>query len=266
MNPKLSVVIPCYNHGQFVQEALESVFAAGRNDIEVIVVDDGSTDPRTIQEMRTLSRDPRLTLIQQKNQGLAAARNNAISAAAADYLLPLDADNRIRPAYLEHGIAVLDAKPKIGVVYGDAEYFGARTGPWKVGPFDRERLLEWNYIDACAVIRREVWEKNGGYRGGMPVMGLEDWDFWLKTYANGWQFEYIPEVLFEYRVMPGSMIHRARAQAQATEEFIADHHGRLYRAIWMERQSVSRTTQHLLRLVRQRMRDRLIPAGLRARN
>lgn len=265
MKPRLTVVIPCYNHGQYIQEALDSVFAAGRDDVEVIVVDDGSKDPRTIQEMEVLARDSRLTLIRQVNQGLAAARNAGIAAASADYLLPLDADNRIRPAYIEHGLAILDQNPHAGVVYGDAEYFGAQNGRWKVGPFQRERLLEWNYIDACAVIRKAVWENNGGYRRGMPVQGLEDWDFWLNTYAHGWHFHYVPEILFDYRVVPGSMIHRARAQARATEEYIADHYGRLYRAIWMERQSVTRTTQQLLKLVRERMKERLLPAGLRAR-
>ena len=91
-------------------------------------------------------------------------------------------------------------KPNIGVVYGDAEYIGMRTGRWHVGSFERDRLLRWNYIDACAVYRRSIWEQNRGYDGTMPVQGLEDWDFWLSTLAHGWKFAYVPEVLFEYRV------------------------------------------------------------------
>ena len=263
MNPRLSVVIPCYNHGQYVQEAIDSVRAAGRDDVEIIVVDDGSTDPRTQQEMERLATDPHLTLIRQPNGGLASARNAGITAARAAYILPLDADNRIRPAYIERGLAVLDASPEVGVVYGDAEYFGSRAGRWTIGPFDTERILAWNYIDACAVIRKSLWEQNGGYRRGMPVQGLEDWEFWLNTLSRGWRFHYVSDVMFDYRVMPGSMIEHARKQAKATEDFIADNYGRLYRSVWMQRQSVSRTFRLLLRLIRERLRDRAIAGAER---
>lgn len=265
MKPRISVVIPCYNHGQYVQEAIDSVRAAARDDIEIILVDDGSTDPRTQQEMERLATDPSLTLIRQPNGGLASARNAGIAAARAEYILPLDADNRIHPAYLERGISILDARPEVGVVYGDAEYFGSREGRWKIGPFDRERLLKWNYIDACAVIRKKLWEQNGGYRRGMPVQGLEDWEFWLHTLSHGWQFAYVPEVLFDYRVMPGSMIEHARKQAQATENFIADNYGRLYRGIWLERESVSRTARRLFQLIGQRLREKYLPGFLARR-
>lgn len=263
MKPRLTVIIPCYNHGQYVGEAISSVRASKRDDIEIIVIDDGSKDPTTIQVMDTLQNDPTLRVIRQANAGLAAARNVGFTEAQADYVLPVDADNRIRPDYIHRGIEILDAKPKVGMVYGDAEYFGAKTGLWKIGPFDRDRLLYWNYIDACAVIRKAVWKENGGYRGDMPTMGLEDWEFWLNMMTHGWHFEYIPEIMFEYRVLPGSMIHNARARADATENFIADHYGRLYRAAWLERRSVTRTTQQLIRMVGERLRDRL-PKTLRA--
>lgn len=265
MKPRLSVVIPCYNHGQYIEEAIASVRSAQRDDIEIIVVDDGSTDARTQQEMERLALDPNLTLIRQANSGLAAARNVGITAARAEYILPLDADNRIRPAYIERGIAILDAHPHVGVVYGDAEYFGSKTGRWKIGPFERERLLKWNYIDACAVIRKKLWEQNGGYRRGMPVQGLEDWEFWLHTLSHGWGFFYVPEILFDYRVMPGSMIEHARKQAQATENFIADNYGRLYRGIWLERESVANTARRLVQLIGQRLRDRFLPAAFARR-
>jgi hypothetical protein len=91
----------------------------------------------------------------------------------------------------------------------------------------------------------------------MPVQGLEDWEFWMNTLSHGWHFRYVPEVMFDYRVMPGSMIERARGQAKATEDFIADHYGRLYRAVWMERASVRRTAERLVDLIRQRLSERM---------
>jgi glycosyltransferase involved in cell wall biosynthesis len=246
--PRLSVVIPCYNHGAYLPEAIESVQSAKREDIETIVVDDGSTDPLT-REVVSKLKGERLTVIQQKNSGLAAARNIAIRAAKADYILPLDADNRIRPAYIAQGISILDANPKAGVVYGDSQYFGAKSGVYKTGLFDLERIMEWNYIDACAVLRRAVWEQHGGYDGKMPVMGLEDWDMWLGAASRGWELVYVPEVLFDYRVMPGSMLARSHADMEKTERYMAQKYGLLYREAFrrlrQERRSLSSTAKVL---------------------
>ena len=205
---KVSVVVPCFNDGEFLPEAVASVMNISRDDIELIVVDDGSTDGRTRTEVDALIASG-LRVIRQQNRGLAAARNAGVLASEAKYILPLDADNRLRLSYIEHGIRILDANPHIGVVYADAEYIGMRAGRWHVGSFDRDRLLRWNYIDACAVYRRSIWEQNGGYDSTMPIQGLEDWDFWLSTFAHGWNFAYVPEVLFEYRVTENSMIARA---------------------------------------------------------
>ena len=203
--PRASVVIPCFNHGEFLAEAVASITSIKRDDIELIVVDDGSTDDRTCKEMDSLKAQG-IEVVWQENKGLAAARNAGIRASQGEYILPLDADNRIRESYLEHGIRILDSNPQIGVVYGDAEFFGTRTGRWTVGPFQKERLLTWNYIDACAVLRRCVWEQNQGYDGTMPIQGLEDWDFWLGALEHGWEFAYVPEILFDYRIVKESMI------------------------------------------------------------
>ena len=227
----VSVVIPCFNHGEFLWEAVASVTSIKRNDIELIVVDDGATDERTRKEIAALV-DRGIKVIRQKNQGLAAARNAGINVSQGEYILPLDADNRIRESYLDHGIRILDNNSQTGIVYGDAEFFGTRTGRWTVGPFQKERLLNWNYIDACAVFRRCIWEQNQGYNGTMPVQGLEDWDFWLGALERGWQFAYVPEILFDYRVSKESMITRTFGFEPQVEEFIAMKHGLLYRQAW----------------------------------
>ncbi len=263
---KVSVVIPCFNHGEFLPEAVASVVAAKRDDVELIVVDDGSTDERTRTGMGRLGKQG-ITVIRQGNQGLAAARNAGILASKGDYIFPLDADNRLRPAYIEHAMRILDGNPQVGVVYGDAEYIGARAGLWHVGPFDRNRLLQWNYIDACAVYRRSIWEQNGGYDGTMPVQGLEDWDFWLGALEHGWQFAYVPEVLFDYRVAKESMITRARPFVPQIEKFVAMKHGVLYRQAWLqlanERESVKATARNLSRLLKSRFRQKFQRDGKR---
>ena len=224
---RLTVVIPCYNHGEYLAEAVESVRQVRRNDVELIVVDDGSTDDYTRKEMDRLSSEG-VFVIRQKNGGLAAARNAGIRAAKGEYILPLDADNRIHPDYANEGIRILDTNPRVGVVYADANYFGTRSGRWRVGPFDKYRLLTWNFIDACAVYRRTVWEQNQGYDGTMPVQGLEDWDFWLGTMAHSWLFFYVPRILFDYRVGKESMITQTYSRKAEITRFITAKHSQLY--------------------------------------
>jgi glycosyltransferase involved in cell wall biosynthesis len=259
-------MIPCFNHGEFLPEAVASVARINRDDVELIVVDDGSTDEQTRSEMGALIAQG-IRVIRQQNCGLAAARNAGVRASNGEYILPLDADNRLRPDYIEHGIRILDSNPQVGVVYGDAEYIGIRTGPWQVGPFNQNQLLKWNYIDACAVYRRSVFDQNCGYDGTMPVQGLEDWDFWLNALGHGWQFAYVPEVLFDYRVAKESMITRTVGFEKQVEDFLARKHGLLYRQAWLlseanrlqlanQQESLKWTLRHLSRLLKSRFTQR----------
>jgi glycosyltransferase involved in cell wall biosynthesis len=256
---KVSVIMPCFNHGEFLPEAVESVRNTKRDDIELIVVDDGSTDERTRKEMDALSAQ-RINVIRQVNKGLAAARNAAVLASHGDYIFPLDADDRLRSGWIDRGIGILDSDPRVGVVYGDAQCFGTRADRWHVGPFDPERLLFSNFIHASALYRRSVWERSAGYDGTMPVQGLEDWDFWVGALERGWRFHYLPEVFFEYRRAEQSMLTRAIPLYDQVLEFVARKHGLLYRQAWLsavsERKSVKWTLNNLCKLLRCRVKAR----------
>jgi glycosyltransferase involved in cell wall biosynthesis len=235
---KMSIVIPCFNHGEFLAEAVASVTDIERDDVELIVVDDGSTDERTRRELDDLVAQG-IRVVRQENKGLAAARNAGILASQGEYIFPLDADDRLRPGWLDRGILILDSDQKVGVVYGDAQCFGVRSDLWVVGPFESARLLHWNYIHASALYRRSVWEQNRGYDsrmsdGTLPFRGLEDWDFWLGALENGWQFAYVSEVFFDYRVASESMVTRTHGFEKQIEKFIATKHGHLYRHSWLE--------------------------------
>lgn len=258
-SPNISVIIPCFNHGEYLPEAVASVTALKRDDAELIVVNDGSTDERTGKEMEALAAQG-IQVIRQENKGLSAARNAGILASQGKYILPLDADNHLRSGLIEQGMRILDANPQVGVVYGDAEYIGARTGRWQVGAFDRDKLLEWNCIDACALYRRAVWEQNGGYDSRM-VHGLEDWDFWLGALEHGWQFAYVPEVVFEYRVAQESMLTRSHVRVRQNEQFVATKHGLLYRQAWQQRgyqqESVKWACRNLARVLRSRLKKKI---------
>lgn len=256
---KVSIVIPCFNHGKFLPEAVASVTKIGRDDIELIVVDDGSTDKGTVREVDKLVAQG-IKVIRQENKGVAAARNVGILASRGEYLFPLDADDRLRSGWIDRGIGILDSDPQVGVVYGDAECFGIRTGRWHVGPFDPDRLLHTNYIHCSALYRRSVWEQNDGYDGTMPVQGAEDWDFWLGALENGWQFAYVPEILFDYRIAEQSMLTRLYGSGliEQLEEFLATKHGLLYRHAWLsllsEGQSARAVSRRLVALLASRVK------------
>lgn len=220
MNPKVSIVITCYNLGKYLNEAIGSVEQyPNKNDYEIILVDDGSTDNDTIEIIENL-KNPRLTIIRQANMGLAKARNNGIKSSKGDYIISLDADNKIRPNFISHCINFFDEEKSIGVIFGDFEYFENKSGIKKVGKFDYSKIIIHNYIDACAAFRKTVWQNVSGFDENMPIMGWEDWDFWLRLSSLGVQFKYIEEVCFDYRVRKDSMINNTNKHATKLYEYI----------------------------------------------
>jgi GT2 family glycosyltransferase len=226
----LSIVIPCHDDGELLIEAVASAERSAPEESELLIVNDGSRETRTLEVLAIL-RAAGYSVIDQENAGLAAARNRGIAAAHGRYLLPLDADNRLRPGFPGEAVRVLDAAPEVGVVYGDRQEFGIRSGRVPVPELDLDGLLRSNYIDACAVLRREVWEQCGGYDGTMPAMGWEDWDLWIGAAERGWRFHRLPGVTFEYRVRPGSMASRLlRAEfGEPLRLYMIDKHYDLYR-------------------------------------
>ncbi len=206
MVPIISIIIPCYNQGNYLEEALQSIAQYKEKDVyEIIIVNDGSTDSGTISILKELSAKG-LHVIQQVNKGLGAARNAGIKAASGEFILPLDCDNKIRPDYISEGIELLNEYPELDVVYANAEYFGEKGGIWESGEFNLQRLMIENYIDACAIFRKSTWERVGGYDEKMPVMGYEDWDLWLRIAFQNGRFKYINKVMFDYRYTSQSMI------------------------------------------------------------
>lgn len=258
-SPKVSVVIPCFNHGEFLPEAVASILNGKRPDTEMIVVDDGSTDERTRAEMNKLASNG-IHVIHQENKGLSAARNAGIRASKSEYIFPLDADDRARPNSIQRAIGTLDASAKVGIVYGDFHFFGTRNSAWQSGAFSVRRLMQENFIASSALFRRAVWEQNGGYDERMK-QGFEDWEFWLNAHEHGWQFSYIPEALFEYRQHEKSMLIEARKVESSVAEYVAAKHAALYRRDWaqlaFDHDSGKATFRNLRRIVAKRLKNKL---------
>lgn len=220
----VAIIIPCYNHGAYIREALDSFKELNSTEVEVVIVNDGSTDNQTLDVLNQLKQEG-FRVIDQKNQGLGKTRNNAIKATQAPYILPLDSDNRINPNYVRKAVEILEKQPEIGVVYSNPRYFGEREGIGELPDFNLQRLMLGNYIDACAVYRRSAWEAVGGYDENMPFMGVEDWEFWLHLAFKGYGFHHIPEPLYHYRVAPVSMIKKDTApNFQVLKAYIEQKH------------------------------------------
>lgn len=202
--PLISVIIPCFNHGHYLHECIGSVKRSSWPNIEVIVVDDGSTDAATIAVYATSVVDG-CTVIRKANAGLAAARNTGIEASTGNYILPLDADDRISPTYLEEAVPVLAQRPEVKVVYCQAEYFDGKVGAWHLPDFDMQTMLTQNLIFCSAMYRRADFDLTAGYNPNM-IHGFEDWDFWLSLLESGGEVHRLPKVHFFYRVKEGSMV------------------------------------------------------------
>ena len=200
--PKVSVIIPSYNLGQYIRETLDSVAAQTYTDWECLVVENGSTDGSLSIVNDYCYHDTRfIPVVYQENVGVAAARNRALELAEGEYILFLDADDLIAPGYMSAAVEVLDADPSLNVVYGRGQRFGAET-TWDLPPFSMDTMLARNclYI-SCFFRKAQAASFDPSFKSG-----FEDWDFWLCLLE---QFQephvlQLPEVYFYYRTRRGS--------------------------------------------------------------
>lgn len=210
---KVSVVIPCYNAGATIEEAVRSVFDQSYPNLEIIIVDDGSTDQHTLDLLSNADWG-RTKIIWKHNSGPASARNRAITESTGDYILPLDADDRIDPTYIEKAVKILDERPDVGIVYCKAMRFGDEEGPWGLPPFTVQELTIDNVIFVTSLFRREDWEAVGGFSESLKN-GVEDYDFWLKIVGKRHrEVVQIDEPLFFYRIQEVSRTTKFTDQRQ----------------------------------------------------
>jgi len=226
--PLVSVIIPCYNYGRFVEEALQSVLGQTYQNSEIIIVDDGSSDSFTKDKLTEIEsrRIPRLRMLHQTNQGVSRARNNGIMLAQGKYICCLDADDTLEPSYLEKCLIHLESK-NLDVCYSFFVVMG--NGNWisRTGNFDIETLKLRNCACGAAVFKKSFWKKSGGYNPNMHV-GYEDWDFWISLAERGARGVVIPEPLFKYRRHGRTKNEDAEMHHNLLYAQIKNNHPRLY--------------------------------------
>ncbi|MDD5555834.1 MAG: glycosyltransferase [bacterium] len=226
--PLVTVVIPCHNYGRFLDEALESALGQTLRNIEIIIVDDGSDDPFTVEKLAEIERRgiPNLMVRRQENQGVSRARNNAIAAAWGKYICCLDADDRIMPAYLKKCVAAMEAR-RLDISYSWVKIFGDEDREWGTEPFEIGTLTRRNCVPTAAVFTKEIWRRVGGFNPNMAG-GNEDWDFWLSVAEAGGRGEVIPAPLFHYRRHGVTRDARAIERHAELMEIMKRNHPSLY--------------------------------------
>lgn len=202
MNPKVSVIIPVYNMADYIEETVKSVLSSDYDNFEIILVDDGSKD-NSLSIAKNLSyKDDRIKVISQNNSGVSAARNNGISNALGEYIFPLDADDKIAPKLLSRSVKEFLSDKDVKCVTCRAEFFGSKTGEWKLREFSLPLIARKNMIPASAMFKKTDWERTGGY--STEIIAREDWDFWIGVLKDGGKVVRLDYIGLFYRIRENS--------------------------------------------------------------
>jgi hypothetical protein len=203
---QISVVIPCYNDGQFIDETILKLKQQTTAPLEIIVVNDGSTDQNTLTTLAAYANDPLVRVLHKENGRMSAARNFGVASAKGNIIAAIDADDYFDNRFFEKGLAVLATEPKTAVVTSYIKFFGNKTGVSKPRGGNAFNFLFSNQCPACAMVRKEVWDQVGGYDETMKL-GYEDWEFYIRITQLGFEVHVIPEFLLYYRQTNKSTLH-----------------------------------------------------------
>ncbi len=205
MSELISVIVPCYNQAQYLDECLQSVLDQTYQNWECIIVNDGSPDDTEQISKKWTEKDVRFKYFKKNNGGLSSARNFGIEHSQGEFILPLDSDDCISDNYLEDCIHEITQYNDIKVIYGKGQFFGEKNGEWILPKYSFDELKRINIIFCSAVFRKSDWLLNKGYDEKMKY-GLEDWEFWLNLMKRGGEARQIHSCTFFYRIKGGSML------------------------------------------------------------
>ena len=249
MQPVFSFIIPCYNHGEHLRGAIRSVEAIQDMPCEIIIVDDGSEQEATVKELKILEGEGYM-VIYQPNAGPGAARNNGIANARGRYIVPLDADDRIRAEYITNAFEILEHSPDIGAVYSDFKRFGASEAAEYHKAYSVQGLLLDNVVGSCVIFRKSAWETVGGYDEQLKKgYGWEDWEFWINLAAHGFKFQHIDVIRYDYFLSPNSRERsylQIKYKVNATISYLENKHKGFYDPSAIHESLINQITKHPL--------------------
>lgn len=215
--PAVSIIVPYYNMGRYLPETLRSLRAQTFEDYEILLVNDGSTEPDSQRLLRELEGTPGLRIIHKPNGGLSSARNEGLRQARGRWILPVDADDLLSPTFLGKAVEVMSRSPKLGYTTSLVSYFtedpGKPVGGWVPWGLERDALCLENVASTCtALMERRLLDELGGYDEWLT--SFEDWDVFCSMAERGYQGMVIPEFLFHYRVRLDSMTRTVATQSR----------------------------------------------------
>ncbi len=237
----LSVVIPYYNMGGYIEEAVRSVLGSGYPAIEIIIVDDGSTDKESLEKLRQLAApgwlaaggygsDTRsITVLRQKNAGLANSRNKGASVAKGEFLAFLDADDKVDPSYYEKAIRALRTNSNVFFAGAWVQYFGDSYALWPTFTPQPPYALVHNPVNSSGLVYKRAAFLAGGLNDKKTDYGLEDYASVVSMLSRGFNGVVLPEALFHYRVRKGSMFRQVtREKFMFSYRYILEQHKPYY--------------------------------------
>lgn len=203
---KLSIIIPTYNDGLYLIDAIKSALDIDNYwfEKEIVIINDGGSVHENVLECLN---DSSIQFFTKLNGGVASARNMGIELCSGEFILPLDADNVLNakevPIFLSNLIS-----SGADVIYGNCEVFGDKNLTWINKDIDYKEIVLNNHIDNCCIFRKSLWVKNNGYDVNIPNNTREDWVFWLSSIYNDAKFQYMDSVFFHYRYRGNSKVRR----------------------------------------------------------
>lgn len=219
---KISVIIPCYNLGQYIDEAVDSVLSQTYTNYEIIIVNDGSTDILTNKILKNFNK-PKTSIYNIKNSGVAEARNFGISKAKGEFIACLDADDKYDPQFLEKTIKILEKSDnQVGFVTTWIQLFGNKLGIHKTFEYNPAQLGYANVVHVASLFKKSIWKEVGGY--DEETKGYQDWEFWIAIIEKGYTWQNITEPLFMYRIRDDSMLMDANKLELSLYQKIIQRH------------------------------------------
>nr|WP_042246134.1 glycosyltransferase [Nonlabens ulvanivorans] len=238
---KVSVVVPCFNQGEFLVECLQSVLNQSMDDWECIIVNDGSTDDSQIIANQWVEKDARFQLVSIDNAGVSNARNQGILRATGTYILPLDADDYLDKNYIKSALQIFQNSPSCKVVYGSVMLIGERNERWNLPEFSMEELAMSNIIPVTGIYRKTDWVRIKGYDLQLKK-GLEDWEFWINLLKENPKVHYLEEITFYYRIKKDSRNTAVDVSAQKEiQSYIVKKHLDFYMNTFGTYQELAKT-------------------------
>jgi glycosyltransferase involved in cell wall biosynthesis len=216
-NPMTSIIVPCYNQAEYLDDALQSVLDQTYTNWECIIVNDGSPDNTKEKAEIWVKKDSRFKYIYQENGGLSNARNFGISKSIGVFILALDADDKIASNYTSLALDSFHKDSSLKIVYCKVEKFGEEQGLWQLPEFSHTVLVRGNMIFCSAIYKKADWIAVGGYDENL-IYGLEDWEFWIAVLKTGGAVKCLDYLGFFYRIKLGSMIRSLNTDQRSFSE------------------------------------------------